>query len=92
VANNNWIKPAAAAATGSSELDKILIFNPKDVELVPASKDSVWHISIEKEPTTSSWSEIGYLRGMYSIRMNNPYTRTILKGYSVTDSDYPGMI
>lgn len=92
VPNDNWLKPAATANGISSELDKIIIFNPKDVELVPASGDSVWHITTKDEPYTTSWQKVAYLRGMYSMKMHNPYTRTILKSFSVTDSDYPGMI
>jgi hypothetical protein len=92
VPNPNWLKPGAAAATASQELDKLIIFNPKDIELVPASSDSIWHITTKDEPYTTSWQKVAYLRGMYSMRMQNPYTRTILTGFSVTDSDYPGMI
>jgi hypothetical protein len=92
VSNPNWLKPGAAAATPSQELDQLIIFNPKDVELVPASKDSVWNLSYRDVPYNNSWQEVAFLRGMYSIRMKNPFTRTILKGFSVTDSDYPGMI
>lgn len=92
VSNPNWLKPGAAAATPSQELDKLIVFNPKDVELIPASKDSVWHASYKGEPYTTSWQEVAYLRGAYSIKMGNPFTRTIISGYSTTDSDYPGMI
>jgi len=92
VSNPTFLKPGAAAATASQELDKLIIFDPKDIELVPASKDSVWHASYKGEPYTDSWQEVAYLRGMYSIRTGNPFKRTIITGYSTTDSDYPGMI
>lgn len=92
ISNPNWFKPAATANAVKEELNQIIIANFKDFELVPASADSVWHTGFVEEPYTDGWYKKAYLRGMYSLRAKNIFTRTILKGYSTDDSLYPGLV
>jgi hypothetical protein len=92
ISNPNWLKPAATANAVKEELNQIIIGDFKDFELVPASSDSVWQLSFRDVPYNNGWYKNAYLRGMYSLRAQNIFKRTILKGYSVDDALYPGMV
>jgi hypothetical protein len=92
ISNPQWFKPAATANAVKEELNQLIIADFKDFELVPASSDSVWNLSYRDVPYNDGWVKKAFLRGMYSLRANNIFNRTILKGYSVDDTLYPGMV
>jgi hypothetical protein len=92
ISNPQWYKPAATANAVKEELNQFIIADFKDFELVPASSDSVWNLSYRDVPYNDGWVKKAFLRGMYSLRAKNIFNRTILKGYSVDDSLYPGMV
>jgi hypothetical protein len=92
ISNPQWYKPAATANAVKEELNQFIIADFKDFELVPASSDSVWSLSYRDVPYNDGWVKKAFLRGMYSLRANNIFNRTIVKGYSVDDALYPGMV
>lgn len=92
VPNRHWVKPGATANVQTQELDAILIANFSDFKLRPFSNDSRWHVLYRRPPYNDAWQDIGFLRGMYSLQADNPFTRTYISGYSVTAADYPGTI
>lgn len=90
--NRNWVKPGLVDGQPTVELDEILIANFPDFKLMPFSSDSVWNISFRKPPYTDFWGELGFIRGLYSLKADNPYTRTLISGFSTAAADYPGSI
>jgi len=90
--NRHWVKPGTVDGTPTVELDSILIADFKDFELIPFSSDSTWNISFRRPPYTDFWGDLGFMRGLYSLRAANPYTRTYISGFSTTASDYPNAV
>lgn len=77
-----------SGVNGLVPLDKILFFNPDDIELVPLSGDSGWAM----EPiATNGWFDQIAIRGDFTMRAQNPDTRLIISGFSTTRSDYAGL-
>ena len=92
ISNPNWMQGGTVDGTPEKELNAIMIANFKDFELVPASSDSTWSLGFRPELYNNAWQETAFLRGLYSLRAKNIFTRTYLYGYSVDDTLYPGMI
>lgn len=92
ISNPNWLRPGTVDGTPEKELNSIMIANFSDFVLRPASKDSTWQIEYREEKYNDAWQRTGFLRGLYSLEAQNIFTRTYMYGFSVTDSDYPGMI
>jgi hypothetical protein len=92
ISNPNWVRPGTVDGTPEKELNSIMIANFSDFVLRPASKDSVWQVEYREEKYNDAWQRTGFLRGLYSLEAQNIFTRTYMYGFSVTDSDYPGMI
>ena len=90
--NRHWVKPGTVDGTPTVELDEILIANFADFKLVPFSSDSVWNLSFRKPPYTDGWYDIAFVRGLYSLKADNPFTRTLISGFSTAAADYPGSI
>ncbi len=89
--SRNWTQPGTVDGTPEKELNQLLICNPKDFELVPAP-DSEMEILFRDVPYNDAWQKRAFMRTMISLRAKNPLTRTILYGFSTTDTDYPQMI
>lgn len=86
-----WTMPGTVDGSPEVEMNSLLICNPKDFELVPAP-DAAWTLDYVDVPYNTAWQKISYLRGIYSLRAKNIYTRTYLYGYSTTDTDYPSLV
>lgn len=82
-------KMQKTAANGDVALDKLLVFNPSDLEVVPLSGDSGW--SSEPMDVSGAWAKAVAIRGDLTLRAQNPDTRLILGGFSTTLSDYSGL-
>jgi hypothetical protein len=81
-------KMLKSGTNGQVALDKLLFFNPDDLELVPLSGDSAWSM----DPiATNGWFDQLAIRGDYTLRAQNPDTRLTLTGFSTTRSDYAGL-
>lgn len=92
VPNMNWLQGGTVDGTPEKELNAIMIANFKDFEIVPQSSSSTWQLGFRPELTNDAWQQVAYLRGIYSLRAKNIFTRTYISGYSVLDADYAGMI
>ena len=92
VPNRHWVKPGATANVQTQELDALMIASFADFKLKPFSADSRWHVSYRKPPYNDNWADVGFLRGMYSLKADNPFTRTYISGFSTSNADYPGTI
>lgn len=76
------------AANGETTLDKLIVFNPSDYELIPYSSDAGWQTG---EFDTDGWYKKGFLRGDFSLKAQNPDSRLVLGGFSTSSADYPGI-
>ncbi len=92
IPNRHWVKPQVVDGTPTTELDEILVGNFKDFVLTPFASDMTWNLGFRKPPYTDGWYDIAFVRGAYSLKADNPYTRTLISGFSTTASDYPGSI
>jgi hypothetical protein len=90
--NRNWVKPGTVDGTPLVELDSILVANFKDFEFMPLAADMAWNLGFRNPPYTDGWYRMAFVRGCYSLKAANPYTRTYISGFSTTASDYPGAI
>lgn len=90
--NRHWVEPGTVDGVPEKEMDVILIANFKNFELVPFSTDSKWNLTYRKSPYNDSWSDVAFMRGIYSLRIDNPYQQTIISGFSTSAADYPGSI
>lgn len=86
VPNNKFVQ---TAANGNTPLNKILIYNPEDLEVKPLSGDSGF--SMEPIDVSGAWAKRIAIRGDHTLRANNPDSRMILGGFSVTRSDYAAL-
>lgn len=84
--NNKFVK---TAANGNEPLDKILIYNAEDLEVVPLSGDSGF--SMEPVDVSGAWAKRVAIRGDHTLRAKNPDSRMILGGFSVVRSDYAAL-
>lgn len=82
-------KMVKTGVNGHVPLDKLLFYDPKDLELVPLSGDSGW--SIDPLPE-DGWYSKAAVRGDHTLRAQNPDSRLILTGFSTTRSDYAGLV
>lgn len=88
---HTWVNPGAAQA--QDPLNQILIANLKDYKLTPLSSKSNWKLYYLAESELDYWGSSARMRGDFTLRATgNPYTRGLLGGFSVTDTDYPAMI
>lgn len=86
VKNNKFVQ---TAANGNTPLNKILVYNPEDLEVVPLSGDSGF--GVEPVDVSGTWAKRLAIRGDHTLRAKNPDTRMILGGFSVTRSDYAAL-
>lgn len=86
VPNRKFLK---TGVNGNVALDKILFFDPSDIELAPLSGDSGW--SMKPIDVSDRWASAVAVRGDHTLIAKNPDTRLILGGFSTTTSDYAGM-
>jgi hypothetical protein len=86
VPNNKFV---GTAANGTEPLSRILVFNPSDLEVVPLSGDSGF--SMEPVDVSGAWAERVAIRGDHTLRAQNPDSRMILGGFSITRSDYAAL-
>lgn len=87
---HTWVNPGAAAST--DPLNQILIANLKDYKLTPLSSKSGWKMYFLNEGELTFWGTEARMRGDYTLRAGNPYTKGLLGGFSVVETDYPAMI
>ena len=73
-------------------LDQLLICNLKDYRMTPLSSRSTWKMYYRDEGELEYWGTEARMRGDYTLRAGNPYTRGLLGGFSTTDAHYPAMI
>jgi len=85
MANERMLKDAANGQTVDPTL---LVFNPSDIKMKPLSGDSGWHTA---ELPEEGWITRGAIRGDWTQIPQNPDSRVLLGGFSVTSSDYPSL-
>lgn len=85
MANERMLKDAA---NGQAVDNTLLIFNPEDIKMKPLSGDSGWHTA---ELPEEGWLNRGAIRGDWTQVPQNPDSRVLLSGFSVTSSDYPSL-
>ena len=81
-------KMQKSGTNAQAALDKLVLFNPDDLKLVPLSGDSGWKLAPLPE---DGWFTKMALRGDMTLLAQNPDSRLILGGFSVTTTDYPGL-
>ena len=77
-----------SAANGMVADDRLLVFNPEDIKIVPLSGDSGFSTSPLPE---SGWYTKMAIRGDLTLECQNPDSRLLLGGFSTTRSDYAAL-
>lgn len=85
--NNKFVK---TGVNGNTPLDKILVYNPEDLEVAPLAGDSGF--SMEPIDVSGAWAKRIAIRGDHTLVAKRPDTRMILGGFSVVRSDYPALV
>ena len=85
--NNKFVQ---TGVNGNQPLNKILIYNAEDLKVKPLSGDSGF--SMEPIDVSGAWAKRVAIRGDHTLRAENPDTRMILGGFSVTRSDYAALV
>jgi hypothetical protein len=81
-------KMLKSGTSTQAALDKLIVFDPSDLEMVPLSGDSGWSM----DPiATNGWFDQLAIRGDFTLRAQNPDTRLILTGFDTTRSSYAGL-
>lgn len=84
--NNKFV---TTGVNGNTPLNKILIYNPEDLAVKPLTGDSGF--SMEPIDVSGAWAKRVAIRGDHTFRAENPDSRMILGGFSVTRSDYAAL-
>lgn len=88
---HTWVTPGSADAV--DPLNQILIADLGKYKITPLSSKSDWKMYMLTEGELTYWGTEARMRGDLTLRATgNPFTRGLLGGFSVTDSDYPAMI
>ncbi len=87
VPNNKFV---GTTANGTEPLNRILIFNPEDLKVVPLTGDSGFSMEPIEE-NKQYWGRRVAIRGDHTLKAENPDSRMILGGFSITRSDYAAL-